>query len=139
MRTSTTSLRWRSRALSSVSDDDPMLPMWFHLPLAALVMADRDREAATIIEQRLTAARRLGAPGQVSIALFLRAMVAFRAGDLDDAESDARVALDQCLDDGIAYVLPGPLAVLVDVLPRAQRPRRRRRVAGRARLRHRRR
>ena len=107
---------WATRSLSSVSDTDPMLPIWFHLPLAALVMADRDEDAAAIIEERLTSVRRLGAPGQVSIALFLRSMIAFRAGDLDDAEADATAALGLCVDHGNAFVLPGPLAVLVEVL-----------------------
>lgn len=103
------------RALQAVSLHDPLLPIWFHLALASLVMVDRDDEAAEIIERHLTAARRSGAPGPVSIALFLRALIELRAGDLDEARADALAALDTCQTYRIDYLLPGPMAILVDV------------------------
>ncbi|WP_116996447.1 helix-turn-helix transcriptional regulator [Desertimonas flava] len=108
-----------ARALASLDSDggaDPMLPVWFHLPLCALVMADRDDDAATIIDRHLTAARRRGAPALVGIVLFLRALIAFRAGDLDDAATDAQTSLDLAIAHRLDHLVPGALAVLVDVV-----------------------
>jgi DNA-binding NarL/FixJ family response regulator len=105
-----------TRALSLVNENDPILPVWFHLPLCALVMADRDDEAAAIIDSRITAARRRGAPAQVGIVLFLRSMIALRAGDLDDAYTDASAVLDLATTYGMRHLEPAALSVLVEVL-----------------------
>lgn len=106
-----------ARALASLdAAADPMLPVWFHLPLCALVMADRDDEAATIIDRHLTAARRRGAPALVGIVLFVRALIAFRAGDLDDAETDAQSTLDLAITYRLDHLVAAALAVMVDVL-----------------------
>lgn len=105
------------RALSSLDDGgDVMLPVWFHLPLCALMMADRDDEAATVIDRHLTAARRKGAPALVGIMLFLRALIAFRAGDLEDAAGDGQAALDVAVTHHLDHLVPAALAVLVDVM-----------------------
>lgn len=104
------------RALSTVHSHDRLLPAWFHLPVAALLMLDLGGEAAAALEQHLATARRSGAPVLVAIALFLRALIAFRSGDLDDARADAGASLDGCVEYGLSFVLPGPLGVLVDVL-----------------------
>lgn len=108
--------RFAQRALDAIHDRDPMLPLWFHLAAAALTMADRDDVAAGAIEQRLTAARRDGAPTQVSVMLFQRSVIAFRTGELDDAEADARASLELCADYGLDFLVTAPLSVLVDVL-----------------------
>lgn len=105
-----------ARSLESLDGSEPMLPVWFHLPLCALVMADRDDEAATIIDRHLTAARRRGAPALVGIVLFLRALIAFRAGDLDDAATDAQSSLDLAIAHRLDHLVPGALAVMVDVM-----------------------
>ncbi len=105
-----------ARSLAALSPDDPTVPVWFHLPLVAMVMADRDREAATIVEEGLAIARRLAAPAHLGVTLFMRAWIALRAGELDDAEADARAALEVLKLHDVAFVLPGPLAILVDVL-----------------------
>ncbi len=104
------------RALGTLHSQDRMLPAWFNLPVAALLMVDMDGEAAAALEQHLTTARRSGAPVLVAVALFLRALIAFRSGDLDDARADAGASLDGCVEYGLSFVLPGPLGVLVDVL-----------------------
>lgn len=103
------------RALATVDPREPTLPIWFHLPLAALIMADRDEEAAAVIESHLTAVRRSGAPALVSIVLFLRALVALRAGELDDAGTDADAALELCVTHAMDFLLAGPLAIAVEV------------------------
>ncbi|WP_162942462.1 helix-turn-helix transcriptional regulator [Desertimonas flava] len=104
------------RALDAIDHRDPSVPLWFHLAAAALTMADRDEAAAAAIEQRLTAARREGAPTQVSVMLFQRSVIAFRTGELDDAEADARAALELCADYRLDFLVTAPLSVLVDVL-----------------------
>jgi len=78
------------RAMSSIDQNDPMLPLWFHLPVAALPMIGRDDASDAALDRGLTPARQAGAPAQVSVMLFQRGIIAFRAGDLDDAEADAR-------------------------------------------------
>lgn len=103
------------RALAAVDPHAPTLPIWFHLPLAALIMADRDDEATAVIESHLTSVRRSGAPALVSIVLFLRALIALRAGELDDAGTDADAALELCLTHGMHFLLAGPLAIAVEV------------------------
>ncbi len=105
-----------ARALAALSRDDPTLPVWFHLPLVALVMGDRDRDAAAIVEEGLSIARRLAAPAHLGVTLFMRAWIALRAGELDDAEADARAALEVLKLHDVQFVMPGPLAILVDVL-----------------------
>jgi DNA-binding CsgD family transcriptional regulator/tetratricopeptide (TPR) repeat protein len=104
------------RALETLHSHDRLLPAWFNLPVAALLMLDLDGEAAAALEQHLTTARRSGAPVLVAVALFLRALIAFRSGDLNDASADAGASLDGCVEYGLSFVLPGPLGVLVDVL-----------------------
>jgi DNA-binding CsgD family transcriptional regulator len=104
------------RALDSIDPNDPMLPVWFHLPVAALTMIDRGDLSTEVLDRTLTPARQAGAPAQVSVMLFQRGINAYRAGDLDDAESDARAALDVCVEHRLRYILPAPLSVLVDVL-----------------------
>jgi len=103
------------RALDSIDPNDPMLPLWFHLPVAALPMIDRDDLSTEVLDRTLTPARRAGAPAQVSVMLFQRGVNSYRAGDLDDAESDARASLDVCVEHHFQYILPAPLSVLVDV------------------------
>ena len=104
------------RALDSIDPNDPMLPLWFHLPVAALSMIDRDDLSTEVLDRSLTPARQAGAPAQVSVMMFQRGVNAFRAGDLDDAEADARASLDVCVEHHFHYILPAPLSVLVDVL-----------------------
>ena len=104
------------RALDSIDPNDPMLPVWFHLPVAALTMIDRGDLSTEVLDRTLTPARQAGAPAQVSVMLFQRGINAYRAGDLDDAESDARAALDVCVEHRLRYILPAPLSVVVDVL-----------------------
>jgi len=79
-------------------------------------MADRDRDAAAIVEEGLSIARRLAAPAHLGVTLFMRAWIALRAGELDDAEADARAAMEVLKLHDVAFVMPGPLAILVDVL-----------------------
>lgn len=57
-------LEFARRALSTVDSHNRLLPAWFHLPVAALMMLDHDHdsEAAAALEQHLSAARRSGAP-----------------------------------------------------------------------------
>jgi len=43
-------------------------------------------------------------------------MIAWRAGDLDDAEADGHAVLDLAVAYGFGHLTPGALAVLVDVL-----------------------
>jgi len=105
-----------ARALTTIPQDDSALSMWFHLPVTALVMCDRDAEAAAIVEEGLTIARRIGIPVFTGITLFLRAWIAFRAGELDDAEADAREAVEVLSINGIHSITAGPLAILVEVL-----------------------
>ena len=104
------------RALDSIDPNDPMLPVWFHLPVAALSMIDRIDLSTDVLDRTLTPARKAGAPAQVGVMLFQRGINGYRSGDLDDAESDARAALDVCIEHHLRYILPAPLSVLVDVL-----------------------
>ena len=60
--------------------------------------------------------RRIGIPVFTGITLFLRAWIAFRAGELDDAEADAREAIEVLTINGISSITAGPLAILVEVL-----------------------
>jgi DNA-binding CsgD family transcriptional regulator len=46
----------------------------------------------------------------------MRSWVALRAGELDDAEADARAALEVLALHDVAFVIPGPLAILAFVL-----------------------
>lgn len=103
-------------ALAAIDEADPSLPLWFHLAAAALTMADRDLAALTAIERRLSSARRDGAPTQVAVMLFQRGVIGFRAGELDDAEADARASLELCTDYRLDFLVPAPLSVLLDVL-----------------------
>ena len=105
-----------SRSLATIPQEDSSLSMWFHLPVTALVMCDRDAEAAAIVEDGLAIARRMGIPVFTGITLFLRAWIAFRAGELDDAEADAREAVEVLSINGISSITAGPLAILVEVL-----------------------
>lgn len=102
-----------SRALAALSPDDPTLPMWFHLPVTVLIMCDRTEEAAAVIEDGLRIGRRLGAPAHLGVTMFLRSWLAWRAGQLDDAEADATAALEMLSLYGVDFVIPGPLAILV--------------------------
>ena len=111
-----TSRRSPGAPSSSIDPNDPMLPVWFHLPVAALTMIDRGDLSTEVLDRTLTPARQAGAPAQVSVMLFQRGINAYRAGDLDDAESDSRAALDVCVEHRLRYILPAPLSVLVDVL-----------------------
>jgi DNA-binding CsgD family transcriptional regulator len=104
------------RAIDSIDLRDPMLPLWFHLPMAALPMVDRDSVSDVLLDRGLTPARHAGAPAQVAVMLFQRGVIGVRAGDLDDAEADARAALELCVEHGLQYVLPAPLSILVDVM-----------------------
>ena len=110
-----------ARSLATIPQDDSSLSMWFHLPVTALVMCDRDAEAAVIVEEGLAIARRIGIPVFTGITLFLRAWIAFRAGELDDAEADAREAIEVLTINGISSITAGPLAILVEVLRGATR------------------
>jgi DNA-binding CsgD family transcriptional regulator len=105
-----------ARALATIPQDDSALSMWFHLPVTALVMCDRDGEAAAIVEEGLAIARRMGIPVFTGITLFLRSWIAFRTGELDDAEADAREAIEILSINGIHSITAGPIAILVEVL-----------------------
>ena len=118
--------------LDSIDPNDPMLPVWFHLPVAALTMIDRATSPTEVLDRTLTPARQAGAPAQVSVMLFQRGINAYRAGDLDDAESDARAALDVCVEHRSAVHPPGAAVGAGRRAARARRARRRRGVARRA-------
>ena len=105
-----------ARSLTMLDPDDLTLPVWYHLPCTALVMADRFDVASGVLEDGLAVARRLGAPSHLGVSLFLRGWIAYRQGQLDDAEADARAALEVQQLHGNDFLVPGPLALLVDVL-----------------------
>ena len=48
--------------------------------------------------------------------LFQRGVIGFRAGDLEDAEADARASLDLCAEFDLTSFVAAPLSVLVDTL-----------------------
>lgn len=103
------------RALATLSPDDLVLPLWYHLPVTVLVMADRNDAADAAIELGLAIARRLGAPSHLGVTLFLRAWRSLRDGELADAEDDARAALELQQLHGNDVLVPGPLSILVEV------------------------
>jgi DNA-binding CsgD family transcriptional regulator len=102
-------------SLARLSLDDPTLPLWFHLPVTVLVIGDRREEAAQAIEAGLTLARRIGAPSHQAVSLHLRSWLAYMSGELEDARTDALAAVEILQLHNVAFVMPGPVGILVEV------------------------
>ena len=85
--------------------------------ITALTFADRFDEADSLIEQALADVRARGSlTGYVHISTF-RAHNRLRRGLVEEAEADARGALEAAdLEAPPSYVLPGTVAILVEAL-----------------------
>jgi len=90
---------------------------WHHVNLAssALAIADRLPRSLRLLDEGISGAQRRGSAAEFRYLAVLRSHTALYAGRLDDAEADARAALDLS-DDGSPHDAPLAAAALVDVL-----------------------
>jgi ATP/maltotriose-dependent transcriptional regulator MalT len=88
-----------------------------HVATWALEFADKLDEAATHADAAVAATRARGSAAEVTFALTVRAAVANRRGALQDAEADARSALEIAAQEGLdPSLMQMTYAALVDTL-----------------------
>ncbi len=81
-----------------------------------LAVADRHEDARALCNRTLERARSTGSVFEFAIASWLRGIVAYLQGDLDDAQADQRQAIDAGEEHGLSAGLPYAYARLADAL-----------------------
>ena len=87
-----------------------------HYAANVLVAADRFDAAAEVLDAALEEARRSGSAIGFAVTASTRSLLAFRLGRLEDAEAEARAAVDTARLHGWLEGLPMAPAFLVDAL-----------------------
>ena len=83
--------------------------------MSSLLQADHYEAAAGVVDQAVAEARRRGAVYMFSGASMVRASIRLAAGELMDAEADARASVE-ALPNRVAMLMPLSFGVLAEVL-----------------------
>ena len=103
----------RALAKGLPTDEAPSWSLWG--AVSALLQADRLERAVTVVDEALAEARRRGAVYMFSGASVMRSGLRYVAGDLVEAEADARASVES-LPDARAMLMPLSHGLLAEVL-----------------------
>jgi DNA-binding CsgD family transcriptional regulator len=107
------SLAERALARGVPTEEAPSWSLWG--AVSSLLQADHYEAAASVVDQALAEARRRGAVYMFSGASMVRASIRLAAGELMDAEADARASVE-ALPNRVAMLMPLSFGVLAEVL-----------------------
>jgi len=83
---------------------------------AALVFAERDERARALLDEAVRRAGEAGSAPAFAAGACFRALLALRAGELAEAEADARRSIEIGRSHGLGLFVPFALGVLAEVL-----------------------
>jgi DNA-binding CsgD family transcriptional regulator len=91
-------------------------PHLFFYACTALLLAEQFDRVRPFYDAALQDAQRAGSVPRFAAASTFRSWLSYRVGDLDEAEADARLAVEACTEHGLEWYLPYSVAMLLETL-----------------------